>query len=410
MTFYMERHAEELRSMFVSHKGKEPIKVYTNTTWSDVLGEFRSEIQSRVKTEWLADWIAPGFSTSTADDEITATALMMGLTKAYFSFYDCITCGIPSITILGEKADWERIEGKIERLMDFGEQPTDYARRLRPILRRIVATFDDSTSRETRDFWNEIVQAKARHSGACDEPDLMYVISGWILGFFYWSEEGYPRFGHYEGLPEHNLRPFEQYPALMKQVLKSEVSYWTEDVKPKSGPRDQGYCEYDGVKYRCVALDTLPDGYAKVPIRLVGASGGSEGIEGLVVAGLLGKRITSGAPEGFEEAKQVRAAVSEPVAQPDTATSDQSSNSASAVLKDTNSESDEEDVESRLFTRIFRRLNCFSGKVGSGKPHGSKQNVCWRKRLKSKKRKPFFSIPVTARSSRCLGGSYLDRA
>jgi hypothetical protein len=77
---------------------------------------------------------------------------MMGLTKSYFSFYDPMTCGIPSITLLGEKADWERLERKLERLVDFGEEPTDYASRIRPLLLRIIASFDNPSSSATRDF------------------------------------------------------------------------------------------------------------------------------------------------------------------------------------------------------------------------------------------------------------------
>ena len=61
---------------------------------------------------------------------------------------------------------------------------------LRPILSRIVNSFDNPAAVETKAFWNQIVQAKVKHSNVCGEPPLQYIVSGWILGFFYWDSTG----------------------------------------------------------------------------------------------------------------------------------------------------------------------------------------------------------------------------
>ncbi|KAK4126757.1 hypothetical protein N657DRAFT_661127 [Parathielavia appendiculata] len=76
----MLSHAEEIRSLFVDHQGQEEILV-KDLTWYDVLLRFKDEIQERVKTPWLLDWITPNFSTTTDSDIMTANIIMMGLTK-----------------------------------------------------------------------------------------------------------------------------------------------------------------------------------------------------------------------------------------------------------------------------------------------------------------------------------------
>jgi hypothetical protein len=123
MNFYMNAHANdsEVRSVFVDHKGQEDILILSDFGWRDVLRRFKFAIQARVKTDWLLDWILPRFSTSTEEDEMTANVLMMGLMQAYFKFIGGITCGLPSVTLLGNVTDWERLAKKIERLPAFGK-------------------------------------------------------------------------------------------------------------------------------------------------------------------------------------------------------------------------------------------------------------------------------------------------
>ena len=167
MNFFMEENAESLRAIFV-HYGTKTLLV-SGDDWHDVMNKFLNKVQDSIRACWLSDWISPGFSTSTVDDERTATVLMMGLMKAFFKYAGEITCGIPSITLLGTKRDWRRLLKKIDRLDDFGTEPKDYASRLRPILTHIVNSFDNPATTETKDFWNQILQAKVRHSRACGD-------------------------------------------------------------------------------------------------------------------------------------------------------------------------------------------------------------------------------------------------
>lgn len=71
-----------------------------------------------------------------------AAALMMGAMQKYFSYGMALMCGIPSVTLLGEREDWEKILDRLNILSEFSDEPTIFAELLRPVLRNMVATFD----------------------------------------------------------------------------------------------------------------------------------------------------------------------------------------------------------------------------------------------------------------------------
>ncbi|AEO59300.1 hypothetical protein MYCTH_2020046, partial [Thermothelomyces thermophilus ATCC 42464] len=114
VNFCMISHAEEVCSLFVDREGREEIYI-KDLTWYDVLLRFKDEIQKRVKKDWLLDWIVPDYSTATESDVMTANVLMMGLTQAYFKYVGKQVCGIPSVTLLGERADWDKLLAQLDR-------------------------------------------------------------------------------------------------------------------------------------------------------------------------------------------------------------------------------------------------------------------------------------------------------
>jgi hypothetical protein len=259
MNFYMLSHAEEIRSLFVDHQGQEEILI-KDFTWYDILIRFKDEIQKRVKTPWLLDWITPSFSTTTDSDIMTANILMMGLTKAYFKFIGKQVCGLPSVTLLGTQSDWEKLLAKLDRLPEFGAEPAAYKARLQPILSRFVSSFKDPDSPATKLFWNQIVSGHAAH--VCGDPPIY--VSGWITGFFYWNDNG---------------GPFAR---------SSRVGY-------------ESALTLDGIKYPVLDLTLAPVGYARAPFVMLDWEG-MEKFPAYVAAGTLGKQITQGPPEGYKEA------------------------------------------------------------------------------------------------------------
>lgn len=271
LNFYMTKNGESLRDLFVSHAGRQSIVIASETNWEDILACLQVALQERVKTPWLSEWIQGGFSTSTPADELSYIVLMMGMMSSYFTYSADNTCGIPSITLLGTQQDWQRLANKIERLGDFGDEPEAYRERLRPILTRIVSTFDDPSTVEIRDFWDQMVHAKVKHDSTCGRPALQYTVSGWLLSLFYWKISGAVNERFAQGLG-HTGKP--------------------------------GPLSFDGVRYGEAFLEELPVGYAKVRCMPLSASGvkGSKERDRWLVAGNVAKRIVDGAPQGYTAA------------------------------------------------------------------------------------------------------------
>ncbi|KAF7550642.1 hypothetical protein G7Z17_g5582 [Cylindrodendrum hubeiense] len=252
LNFYMAAHAEELRDLFVSHEGKEEIRIGA-FTWRDVVAAFGSAIQERVKTEWLLDWVMPGFTTSTQNDEVTATVLMMGLMQYFFEFSGIVVCGIPSVTLLGERDDWVKLLEKLDRLKDWGDEPAAYATNLRPILKRFVQTWDEPESAEVAAFWTQIVRAKKKFS--CGAGASEYDVSGWITGFMHWTKAG-------------ELR------------LDPDDTVW----------EDATTVNLDGIVYASESLEDVRVGYAKAPLKMVDYPHPGVDTQAYLLAGNVGVR------------------------------------------------------------------------------------------------------------------------
>ncbi|PHH66013.1 hypothetical protein CDD81_538 [Ophiocordyceps australis] len=251
LNLYAAKHAEELRHLFVDFEGKKEI-VVRELTWQRVIDAFRGEIQSRVKTAWLRDWITPGFSTSTANDNTTASVLMMGMMQQYFQFTGGIICGLPAVRLEGERDDWHKLLVKLDQLHKFGSEPAQYARNLKPILQRFVKTWDEPKSEATRAFWKQIVRADRVMS--CGAGPIEYEISGWITGFMHWTANGDVR-----------VQPL---PAGVEETRHLTT--------------------LDGIKYYPEGLDQLPVGYAKAPFKILDYPQPGAQTKGAVVAGNIG--------------------------------------------------------------------------------------------------------------------------
>jgi hypothetical protein len=260
MNFYMTLHADdkEVRGTFVDHEGKKEIKV-DGPSLASIIPRFQYEIQKRVKTPWLLDWIQPKFSTSTAEDDVTANVLFMGLMQAYFTYTAHVTCGMPSVTLEGTRADWARLHAKLERLPLFGKEPAAYAARLRPVLSRFVRTFDDPTHPDIRRFWTQIVSMqKSAPSGVCGAQPVT-LAGGWITAFQYWDAKGRPL-----------------------------------------GSRGDSELTLDGVRFPVHDLSTVPDAHASVPMKVIIDGQGT--YNSTLVAGMFMRKVQLGAAPGYAAA------------------------------------------------------------------------------------------------------------
>jgi hypothetical protein len=265
LNFYMTAHAEDIRHMFVTHEGKEEIQVW-DFSWRTVIARFGEEIQQRVLTDWLLQWIMPGFSTSTENDGMTATVLMMGLMQHYFEFSGGIICGIPKVTLLGVREDWARLVEKLGHLADWGDEPAQYAKNLAPILEMFVMTWDEPNSKEVVNFWKQIVRTKKKFT--CGAGPTEYDVSGWITGFLHWREDGSVRVWD-----AGNLEPSE----------------YTTTV--------------GNATYAAQALDELPTGYAKVPLKMLDYPVPGKSTQAFLLAGNIGVQRSAPSEGGWVTAQ-----------------------------------------------------------------------------------------------------------
>ena len=250
LSFYINAHSEELRSMFVAHEGKKELVVkfvgnrYTvdYAIFADRMGKL---IEENVVDPTLREWMMPAFSTTTAGDRVVASILLMGATQKYFDFTCCISCGLPSVTLLGDKADWKLVLEKLEKLKTFGDEPTQFYSLLKPVVRRFIESFDKPEAAEIIDFWQRIAHYSFGGSG----PSYY---SGWITAFCFWNNEG---------------------------RLNSSASRRRDNV-----------LKLDDVIYHVIKSKNVPLGYSTVPVKV--DDNGDE-FSAMMIAGSVGIGCTS---------------------------------------------------------------------------------------------------------------------
>ena len=108
---YINKHAEELREKFVGHEGKKELEIlhmanrYT-LDWGIFAQDMGLLLEKNVVDPEMREWIMPTFTTTTENDKVVASILMMGAMQSYFTYKCTMRCGLPSVTLLGERTDW----------------------------------------------------------------------------------------------------------------------------------------------------------------------------------------------------------------------------------------------------------------------------------------------------------------
>lgn len=240
--FYVTSHAEQMRRHFVSHAGK--VKLYVELNQLD-MAEFAMQmshlIDEKIKDKDFRAWIMPDFSTTTDTDRVTAAIVMMGTMEKYFSYFCGITCGIPSVTLLGEEQDWQDILRRIDYLSKFTEtdgpsldkephaELAKWQSVLRIVVKNMVDTFKAPNSPGVVKFWQRAVHSHE------DDYSGEKMISGWVLAFLFWDERGNPL------VAQRNV----------KVASKDPDHWWVDGTPPYS-----------------MAWNDVPTSYVHVPIHI----------------------------------------------------------------------------------------------------------------------------------------------
>ncbi|TFK85795.1 hypothetical protein K466DRAFT_551519 [Polyporus arcularius HHB13444] len=341
LSFYVNAHAEDLRSYFVAHQGKKRLVVTTSgdrysVDYAGISRQFATLIHQNVVDSTLVEWILPDFTSTTWHDRTIGSMIMMSTLKAYFEYFVSIECGIPTVTLEGEKADWEEIHRRLYRLYELGDEPSVWADMLRPILSRFVDAFD---GRPDVQFWEHVVH---RTGVSCGEP----AVNGWITAFCLWSPGGkwlpwnrLPAIPKQPPIPPPVVRPpwkepvevggskrnaliragnrlSKALPALLRksgerrkvahepssQKDSEQAAVEASSTSGQGGPRRSlvehgrhGGLEVDGVQYYTIPTGSIPAGYSEVDV-IVDDNG--DLIQCKMVAGHVAIAVSPSKPDG----------------------------------------------------------------------------------------------------------------
>ena len=281
-SFFVNGHAEALRKVFVAHEGKRELVVesggnrYAMDTAS-MVHRMTALMEEQIADPSLCEWVMPNFTTTTPVDKTTCAIVMMGMMKDYFAYKFNLRCGIPKVTLEGEKKDWETILHRLEHLKKYGIQTIAWYHLLRPVLSRFVTAYDHPTHADNLDFWN-----KAAHRELGSGPQWL---SGWITAFCVFNERG-----QWQGntLNEERIREHEPKkllrPADPLQLTASQFAavYTVRERTP--------YLALDGFPYPTIESQDIPCGYACLDVTL---EDNGEMMKTMLIAGSVGAQICS---------------------------------------------------------------------------------------------------------------------
>jgi uncharacterized protein DUF4419 len=184
-SLYVNGRSEELRSLFVEHEGKKQLEVKAFGTLRTVdYGELSrsmvEQLRANVKDADLCNWILPAFSTTTDNDIIAGSVVLMASMKKYFDYKFCIECGIPEITLLGTPDDWDLIKKRVQLLRKYGDDTSRWADMLQVVTENFCRTARGDIP---VDFFSKICDYREGGSG----PDYL---SGWITAFCVFDNDG----------------------------------------------------------------------------------------------------------------------------------------------------------------------------------------------------------------------------
>ncbi len=183
---YVNGNAKELRNKFVAHKGKKTLTVrgggdLTTADYEDLLSsEMVKQLKENVTDQELCDWILPAFSTTTLNDKVVGSVVLMASLKSYFSYKMELCCGVPEITLLGTAEDWALIHQRVEKLRTFPGKCVEWATMLETITGNMART---AAGDIPDGFWQTMCHY---HSGGSGPSYL----SGWLTAFCVFSDKG----------------------------------------------------------------------------------------------------------------------------------------------------------------------------------------------------------------------------
>lgn len=122
LSLFINSHSESARSAFVEHKdgtilevsavGVSPEKGPEGRDWGPAVGLLASGALKRSK-DGIPGLVVPRFSTTGGVERVAFQIALLDSLRSYYSHRVSSLCGIPSITLLGEREDWHQLAVRV---------------------------------------------------------------------------------------------------------------------------------------------------------------------------------------------------------------------------------------------------------------------------------------------------------
>lgn len=220
---HVNLNAEKLRSNFVTHSGKEAIRLFTDRLPNDpdywerfIFPGFSSQVGKRLGQNTY-DLIVGSFTTTTPTDIAVREITVMTSMQKYFGYYGRCCCGIPYIQLEGTVGDWESLLSRAnilgtKMLPEFWKQ---WGSVLIPVLEEIV---EAAKGKDNTEFWQKFVK---------EVEDPWYgsgsynTLNGWINNLVpYWGNSVNPYMKPWENVSAKHQEggPTDQLPSCVEKT------------------------------------------------------------------------------------------------------------------------------------------------------------------------------------------------
>ena len=187
LNVHINANAKELRGRFVAHDGQMELEIVhdgplEDYNWKEFPQKVVDKLGQLVTDGDLKQWILPNFSTTDPNDKVVCSMVMTSTLQQYAKYKLRTRCGLPTVTLLGEKSDWEAILTRIEKLLSFSEETRIWYMSLSPVISHFIKASEYPDSTENKEFWQNVVQIK--------EINGLHYLYGWITAFCCWNDRG----------------------------------------------------------------------------------------------------------------------------------------------------------------------------------------------------------------------------
>lgn len=209
---FVNFHSEKLRDTFVNFQGKKELNVtefgsLRTANYDQIAVKMTKQISDNLKDASIRDWVLPSFSTTTSNDTVVCSVVMMAAMQKYFSYKATLCCGIPSVTLLGAPEDYEEMAKRVDRLPEFDAGTglmIKWHKLLRPIFTELINASRDNANPE---FWSKV----CNHHGGGSGPSYL---SGWVTAFCCFDDEGKWRGDQLFIVDWKNKKTSSEYPVI----------------------------------------------------------------------------------------------------------------------------------------------------------------------------------------------------